>query len=94
MRPLEPPAEIKELAESGEIRVKTTEPLQVVYLVHKGSYANMAESFMRLLRWIAENDYEVMGPGINIYHNDPMMVRSEEELITEVQFPIRKKEMG
>ncbi len=79
------------MADSGEIAVKTTEPREVAYLVKKGSYEEMSESFMRLLRWIAENGYEVMGPGVNVYHNDPMMVRSEEDLITEVQFPVRKK---
>lgn len=79
------------MADSGEIAVKTTESREVAYLVKKGSYEEMSESFMRLLRWIAENGYEVMGPGVNVYHNDPMMVRSEEDLITEVQFPVRKK---
>ena len=80
------------MANSGEIKVKTTEPQQVVYLVQKGSYQEMSESFMRLLRWMAENGYEVMGPAVNIYHNDPMMVRSEDDLVTEVQFPVRKKD--
>lgn len=91
MRPLEPPGDIREMAGTGEIRVKTTEPMEVAYMVLKGSYQEMGESFMCLLRWIAENGYEVMGPGINVYHNDPMMVRSEDDLITEVQFPIKKK---
>ncbi len=80
-----------QMARSGEVEVKTTEPQQVAYLVHAGSYQSMQDSFMRLLRWISENGYEVAGPPVNVYHNDPMMVRSEEELITEVQFPVRKK---
>ncbi len=91
MRPLDPPQDILAMADSGEIKVKTTEPMEVVYLVQKGSYQEMSDSFIRLLRWIAENGYEVMGPAINVYHNDPMMVRSEDDLVTEVQFPIRKK---
>jgi effector-binding domain-containing protein len=91
MRPLVPPEKIIEMARSGEVGVKTTEPMEVAYLVHAGSYQSMQDSFLRLLRWISENGYEVMGPPINIYHNDPMMVRSEDDLITEVQFPVRKK---
>ncbi len=91
MRPLVPPEKILEMARSGDIEVKTTEPLQVAYLVHRGSYQSMQESFLRLMRWISENGYEMDGPPVNVYHNDPMMVRSEEELITEVQIPVRKK---
>ncbi len=91
MRPLELPEEIEEMAESGDIRVKTAEPMEVAYLVHKGPYDEMGEALMRLLRWISDNGYELMGPPINIYHRDPMMVKSEEELVTEVQFPVKKK---
>jgi effector-binding domain-containing protein len=32
-----------------------------------------------------------MGPGIAIFHNDPIIVRSEDDLVTELQFPVRKK---
>jgi|YNPNPStandDraft_1061719.scaffolds.fasta_scaffold21720_2 effector-binding domain-containing protein len=91
MRPLVPPEKILQMARSGDIEVKTTEPMQVAYLVHQGSYQSMQEAFLRLMRWISDNGYEMTGPPLNVYHNDPMMVRSEEELITEVQIPVRKK---
>ena len=91
MRPLEPPQEIQEMAESGEVAVKTTPPQEVAYLVHKGSHAGVQDSFLKLMRWISENGYELMGPGIAVFHNDLIMVRDEEDLITELQFPVRKK---
>jgi effector-binding domain-containing protein len=91
MRPLEPPQEIQEMAESGEVAVKTTPPQEVAYLVHKGSHAGVQDSFLKLMRWISENGYELMGPGIAIFHNDLIMVRDEEDLVTELQFPVRKK---
>lgn len=92
MRPLEPPQEIMEMAASGEVAVKATEPLEVAYLVHKGSHAGVQDSFLKLMRWISENGYELMGPGMAIFHNDLIMVgNKEDDLVTELQFPVRKK---
>ena len=91
MRPLEPPQEIQYMAESGEAAVKTIQPQEVAYLVHKGSHAGIQDSFLKLMRWISENGYELMGPGMAIFHSDLIMVHDEEDLITELQFPVRKK---
>jgi AraC family transcriptional regulator len=91
MRPLQPPEEIVEMAKSGESAVKTVPAQEVAYLVHKGPYAGVQDSQLRLMRWIADNGYELMGPGTAIFHNDLIMVGKEEDLITELQFPVRKK---
>jgi effector-binding domain-containing protein len=91
MRPLEPPQEIRDMAESGEVKVKTTEPEEVVSFVLKGSHAGVQDGFLKLMRWISENGYELMGPGLAIFHNDLVIVGNEENLITELQFPVRKK---
>ncbi len=91
MRPLEPPPEIMEMAESGEARVKTVPAQEVAYLVHKGSHSGVQDSFLKLMRWISQNGYELMGGGVAVFHNDLVMVKSEEDLVTELQFPVRKK---
>lgn len=91
MRSLEPPKEIQEMAASGKAAVKTPPPQEVAYLVHKGSHAGVQDSFLELMRWISENGYELMGPGMAVFHNDLIMVGDEENLITELQFPVRKK---
>ncbi|MDY6794022.1 MAG: hypothetical protein SWK76_01880 [Actinomycetota bacterium] len=91
MRPLEPPQEIKRMAETGEVFVKTPEPQEMAYMVHKGSQINIQDSFMKLMKWISDNGFELMGPGEAVFHNDPIMVQSEDDLITEIRFPVRKK---
>lgn len=91
MRPLEPPPEIKAMAGTGEAGVKTVPAREVAYLVHMGPYAGIQESQIHLMRWIGDNGYELMGPGIAIFHNDPILVRSEDDLLTELQFPVRRK---
>jgi effector-binding domain-containing protein len=91
MRPLKPPPQIMEMAASGEIAVKTPQPSEVAFLVLKGSHAGVQDAFLKLMRWISENGYELMGPGMAIFHNDLIMVGNEDDLITELQFPVRKK---
>ncbi|MBC7253364.1 MAG: GyrI-like domain-containing protein [Actinobacteria bacterium] len=92
MRPLKPPEDIQRMAETGEVGVKTVPSQEVAYLVHKGPHSGVQDSFLKLMRWIAENGYELMGPGVAVFHNDMITVKSEEDLITELQFPVRKKE--
>lgn len=91
MRPMEPPREIKEMAESGDTAVKTVPAQEVAFLVHKGPHAGVQDSQLKLMRWISDNGYELMGPGIAVFHNDLILVKDEEDLITELQFPVRKK---
>jgi len=42
------------------------------------------------MEYIMKNGYEIFGSPMEIYLNDPGEV-SEDELLTEVQFPVRKK---
>jgi AraC family transcriptional regulator len=83
------PKELLKMSRSGEIKIKKTEPMEVAFAIHKGSYSKVGETFHKMMPWIMEKGYIVAGPPINIFHNDPM-VTPEDELITEVQFPIRK----
>lgn len=63
-----------------------------IYPVHKGTHSGVQDSFLKLMRWIAENGYELMGLDVAVFHNDMITVKSEEDLITELRFPVRKKE--
>lgn len=65
------PEEIVNLAESSEVKVKTTKPQEVVFAVHKGSYQEIGEVFGKLVQWINEKGYEVEGPSRTICYNDP-----------------------
>ena len=80
--------EIVKLAKSGEVKVKTTKPQEVTYAVHKGAYQKFWEVFWKLVQWINENCYEIVGPSVTICYNDPRTTL-EEDLISECQFPVR-----
>ena len=43
------PEELLEMGRSGEIKVKTTEPMEVAFAIHKGSYNNIGETFHKMI---------------------------------------------
>jgi effector-binding domain-containing protein len=79
------------LAKSGEVKVKTTNPQEVTFAVYKGSYRKMGEAFGKLVQWIEENGYEIVGPPAAVCHNDSHTAL-EDEQVSECQFPVRKRE--
>ena len=79
------------VGESGGVMVKTTKPQEVAFAVHKGSYQELGEVFEKLAQWIEENGYEIVGPSVTVCYNDPH-ITPEEELVSECQFPVRKRE--
>ena len=87
------PEEIVKLAESGEVKVKTTKPQEVAFAMHKGSYQKLGAVFGKLVQWINENGYEIVGPSVTVCFNDSHTT-SEEELVSECQFPVRKRRWG
>ena len=46
--------------------------------------------FAKLAQWMEENGYEIVGPAVTICYNDPHTT-PEEELVSECQFPVRKR---
>ena len=77
------------LAESGEVKLKTTKPQKVDFAVHKGSYQKLGAVFGKLVQWIEENENEIVGPSVTVCYNDPHTT-PEEELVNECQFPVGK----
>jgi len=77
------------MAETKEMRIKITTPQLIAYTVHKGPYSQLGEVFMGVAKWARENGYEVDGPPRTIYYSEAGSV-PDEELIIEVQIPIRR----
>jgi AraC family transcriptional regulator len=77
---------------NGDSRVKIKEipAHQAVSTVYKGPYGQAAQIYQALIKYANENGYNIVGPVKEIYMNNPMEV-AENELLTEVQFPLMKK---
>ncbi len=59
--------------------------------VLQGSYSNLPEIYTRIMEWIEREGYKVNGAPYEAYITNPFKVASEDELITEVYFPIKSK---
>jgi len=56
--------------------------------VHVDPYEEMVPAYEGLNKWIIENGFEVVGPVIEYYLNDPNEVGMENAK-TEIQFPLK-----
>jgi effector-binding domain-containing protein len=84
------PEEVVKLAESGEVKVKITKPQEVAFAVHKGSYQKLGDMFGKLVQWINENGYVIVGPSVTVCYDDPRTT-PDEERVNECPFPVRKR---
>ena len=74
----------------GKVEIKEISTHQAVSTVYKGPYGQAAQIYQALIKYAEDNGYNISGPVKEIYLNNPMEV-SEDELLTEVQFPVMKK---
>lgn len=58
--------------------------------VVKGSYSILSSVYAKQTKWAEQNGYECTGALFEVYVTDPSQVAEEDELITEVYYPIRK----
>lgn len=82
-----------ELAEAAPdetgIGIKETPAMTVLSSVHKGPYDSVLPTYQAMWDWIEDNGYELAGPPMERYLNDPDEVGAEE-CLTEVIMPIDK----
>ncbi|MVX65460.1 MerR family transcriptional regulator [Clostridium chromiireducens] len=55
-----------------------------------GPYSRLGEAYAKVTKWIEDNGYKYAGAPFDIYLNGPQSVKSPEEFVTEVCFPISK----
>lgn len=78
-----------EASEQGKVKIKDMPAQDVLYALHKGPYNEVGLVYEVLMNKIMEDGYQMVGAPIEIYFNSPMEV-SEDELLTEIQFPVIK----
>ena len=70
-------------------KVKELPSQEVAFAVLKGSYAEIAKEYVKIMHWIQENGYMMVGPLREIYLKGGEEI-PESEYLTEVQFPVAK----
>ncbi|MDC7289344.1 MerR family transcriptional regulator [Blautia schinkii] len=77
--------------DTEHVRFKEVEPVQIASATYKGSYEQITRVNEAVARWVCENGYEFDGASFCIYHVSPGHTQDPEEYVTEVCFPVRKK---
>lgn len=72
------------------LAIKRIPAMTVATTVHQGPYDEVGEAYARLRGWIADQGFEVVGPPMEAYLNDPGETRPEEYL-TEVMIPVHER---
>lgn len=73
------------------MKFKAVEEITAATLTFRGKYELLPEANEEVIRWIADNHYELTGNHFNIYHISPETEQNIENMITEVCFPIKPK---
>lgn len=76
---------------SGDIKIYKMPECKVASLIFQGSYARIGSINSFVARWLENNQFEISGKVVSIYHTSPRESRIEEEFVTELCFPISKK---
>lgn len=76
--------------ETDGIKIKTFPAQNVLSAIHEGPYSQISSVYAAMMEYITKNEYEVIGPPMELWLNNPMEV-AESELLTEVRFPVAKK---
>ena len=64
---------------------------EAVTKIHVGSYRNIMESHVHMIQWINKNDYEISGPISEEFIVSPVDIDNENEHITKIIIPVKKK---
>ena len=65
---------------------------QAACLFHKGPYSALSAAYTFAAQWIEQNGYRLAGPPRESYIDGIWNRESEEDWLTELQFPVEKAE--
>ncbi|MCL1796079.1 MAG: MerR family transcriptional regulator [Clostridia bacterium] len=71
---------------------KTVGPIDIASAIYKGSYEQIYEVNEAVAAWVSDNGYDYNGPMFNIYHVSPGHDPNPENWVTEVCYPIKKRQ--
>ena len=78
-------------ADSAEIKFKKIEAVEIAaYVYHKGPYGTIGLAYGAVMKWIEENNFEVIGLPRESYLDGCWNKEIPEDWLTEVQVPVRR----
>ena len=75
----------------GAVSVRDLPETTAACTVHNGAYRRLSEAYDAVLKWVAENGYQIAGPIRELYLHCTQPVRQDDEsYVTEIQVPVEK----
>jgi len=75
----------------GGVTVHELPEVTAACTVHNGAYRRLSEAYDSLLKWVTENEYQMVGPVRELYLQMSKPVRQDDEsYVTEIQVPVRR----
>lgn len=65
---------------------------EIASLCHVGSYHGLIAPYLKAMRWIQENDYEICGPARDVFLISSIDTENIDEWCTKIVIPVRKKQ--
>lgn len=78
--------------DKGRVTFRTMPSVQIASATYKGGYEQIGQVNAAVATWIEDNGYEFDGNSYNIYHIGPSETQNPEEYVTEVCYPVKKKQ--
>jgi effector-binding domain-containing protein len=66
------------------VQFKTIVGGDAIVINYKGPYENINNAYQQIEEWLKKNNKQKAGPPIEVYLNDPAMVKDKNELLTDV----------
>ena len=77
--------------EADGVKFKEIPEVEVVSIYHKGSYEKLRESYDIILKFIESNNYQIIDNVRECYIDGCWNKESEDDYLTEIQFPVTEK---
>ena len=78
--------------DTEHVKFRTLPEVTVASCTYKGSYVQITEVYAAVIAWMEANGYEPAEPMFNIYHISPHETQNPDEFVTEICYPVKKKE--
>ncbi|MDF2532432.1 MAG: transcription activator effector binding protein [Clostridia bacterium] len=84
---------VGDMPETDRIKVKTLPAVdEMACLVHTGPYTTLPMAYGAISKYIQDNGYEVIAPPRELYLKGGWITDDPNEYVTELQFPVRRRE--
>ena len=77
--------------DDGKLIFKEFPEIEAACVFHKGSYSDFPKTYANILKYIEENDYVICGNIREKYIDGVWNKDSEDEWLSEIQIPVRKR---